>query len=231
MASIGGVYNRTERRHWRTLRTLVWLGIILVIATGMSGCSGCRKSPPKTLEELEKELAQKKEKPKDPFEAKRLVTQPAGGTSAGVKSTSAELTAEELNDRESAGRLCKVGHWTGVSWENVIANDYDFMGEMEIAANDVKGQRLPLPATPYNLTTARQAALPKGQPKIFDSVLYVPPNTPKAFISCRLERFQGRRHRPGTGIARAKHAFVPISLHRFGPGARSNMVFLIIFTR
>ncbi len=81
MASIGGVYNRGERRHWRTLRALVWLGIILVIATGMSGCSGCRKSPPKTLEELEKELAQKKEKPKDPFEAKRLVTQPAGGTS------------------------------------------------------------------------------------------------------------------------------------------------------
>jgi hypothetical protein len=62
---------------------------------------------------------------------------------------------------------------------------------MEIAANDVKGQGLPLPATPYNLTTARQAALSKGQAKIFDSVLFVPPHTPKAFISCRLNASRG----------------------------------------
>jgi hypothetical protein len=167
-----------------------------VLATGVSGCRGCRKPNVKTLEEEEKELAQKKEKSKDPFEAKRLVTQPAGGKSdegksGKGKSAGGELSAEEFNDRESAERLYKVGHWTGVSWENVKANDNDFVGEMEIAANDVKGQGLPLPAVPYNLTTARQAALSKGQAKIFDSVLFVPPHTPKAFISCRLNASRG----------------------------------------
>ncbi len=199
MAAIGGVYNRGERRHWRTLRAVMWLGIILVLATGVSGCRGCRKATTKTQEEVEKELAQKKEEPKKPFQSERLVTQPAGGTSdmgksGKEKSTGGILTGKEFDDRESVERSYKAGHWTGVSWENVKANDYDFVGEMEIAATDVKGPPLPLPATPYYLTTARQAALPKGQAKIFDSVFYVPPNaidTPKAYISCRLNASRG----------------------------------------
>jgi hypothetical protein len=191
MAAFGGVYKGRERKHGRMLRVALWLGIFLVLATGFSGCNGCRKDPPKTLEELEKELAKKKEEPKKPFEAKRLITQPASGKPAVKKSTSEKPIGGDLADRESTDRLYKVGHWTGVSWENVKANDSDFVGEMEIAANDVKQQPLPLPATPFELTTARQVALSKGQAKILDSVLYVPPNTRNAFISCRVNASRG----------------------------------------
>jgi hypothetical protein len=177
-------------------RVAIWLGIILVIATAVPGCGGCRKDPAKILEEAEKELAKKNEEPKKPFEAKRLITQPASGKSASKKSTSEKSTGVNLlsgesADRESTDRLYKVGHWTGVSWENVRSNDNDFVGEMEIAANDAKQQPLPLPATPFELTMARQVALPKGQSKILDSVLYVPPNTRNIFISCRVNASRG----------------------------------------
>ncbi len=178
---------------------LVCLGLILALASGTSGCGGCRKAPTKTLEDLEKDAAKKKEEPKKPFESKRLVTQPAGGASLAAKSgagksSGTSSTPEELDDRDSAERLYKPGHWTGVSWENVQANEADFVGEMEIQATDVKGPPLPLPATPYYLTIARQAALPKGQAKIFDSVFYVPPNASnpsKAYMSCRLNASRG----------------------------------------
>jgi hypothetical protein len=194
MTAIGGFHSCKRQRHSRSLCATTWLGIVLVIAAAASGCSGCRKSPIKSLEEQkkEKESDKEKEKPKDPFEAKRLVTQPAGGnidagkSGKGQSSAGKEPRIEDFSDPDSAERLCKVGHWTGIAWENVKANERDFVGVMEISANDVKGQPLPLPAVPYNLTTARQAALPKGQAKVFDSLVYVPPNTPKGFISCRL---------------------------------------------
>ena len=184
------------------------------------------KDPPKTLEELEKELAQKKEKPKDPFEAKRLVTQPAGGTSAGEEIGQGEIDFRGIqpprnsNDRESAGRLCKVGHWTGVSWENVKANDYDFVGEMEIAANDVKGQPLPLPATPYNLTIGQTGGPAQGSGQDIRFGVVCSAQHAQGIYFLPAQCLPGRRHGSGTGIARsAKHAFLSISLHRAGPGA------------
>ena len=199
MAANGGVYVGRRQRHWPRLCALMWLGIILVLAAGTSGCGGCRKAPTKTLEDLEKEAAKKKEEPKKPFESKRLVTQPAGGMidtakSGGGKSSGDSSAPQGIDERESAERAYKVGHWTGVSWENVKANDSDLMGEMEIQATDIKGPPLALPATPYYLTTARQAALPKGQAKIFDSVFYVPPdpsNPAKPYMSCRLNESRG----------------------------------------
>jgi hypothetical protein len=196
MAVLGGIYKGRDQKHWHMLRVAIGLGLILALSAAMPGCSGCRKDPPKTLEELEKELAKKKEEPKKPFEAKRLITQPASGKSADKKTATEKLDRGNLFGVDSTGmesidRLYKVGHWTGVTWENVRSNDSDFVGEMEIAANDAKQQPLPLLATPFELTMARQVALPKGQTKILDSLMYVPPNARNAFISCRVYASRG----------------------------------------
>jgi len=171
MAAIGGIDRGGKQRRWHMLRAILCIVFILLLASGIPGCRGCRKDTTKTPEEEEKELAKKKEKPKDPFQAKRLIAQPTSG--------------------KLAGTWCKVGHWTGVSLEGAKANDYDFVGKMELAVYDGKQQPLPLPATPFELTSARQAALPKGQAKVLDSVFYVPPNTREAFISCRLNASRG----------------------------------------
>ena len=173
MAAIGGFDTGRERRRWRVLRAIVCFGLILLTAAGTPGCSGCRKDAVKTPEEEEKELAKKKEKPKDPFEARRLIAQPSAG--------------------KQAGTWCKAGHWTGVSLEDAKANDYDFVGDMEIAAYSVKQKPIPLPATPYELTTSRQAALPKGQSKVLDSVLFVPSDGLDAVVSCKLNASRGGR--------------------------------------
>jgi hypothetical protein len=181
-------------------RALVCILLILCTAV-MPGCGGCRKDAAKTPEELAKELDKKKEKPKEPFEAKRLVTQPASGKPASKESAGKQPTDKKSADkvlagmdasgRESFDAICKVGHWTGVSLESAVANDYDFVGEMEVGAQDANSQWLPLQATPYDLIISRQAALPKGQVKNLDSVLFVPPNSSIAYPLCRLNASRG----------------------------------------
>jgi hypothetical protein len=190
----------------RVQRSLVCILLILCTAVLMPGCSGCRKDAAKTPDELEKELAKKKEKPKEPFEAKRLVTQPVSGKTASKESTGKQSASKEsvakdsaskdspsrdATGRESYDAICKVGHWTGVSLESAVANDYDFVGDMEVMALDGKLQPMPLPASPFNLTIFRLAALPKGQPKTLDSVLYIPPDAKESIISCRLNASRG----------------------------------------
>jgi hypothetical protein len=151
--------------------------LILLLLVLLPGCGGCRQPPEKTPEEIEKELLEKKrkeaEKPKPDFEANRVTTRPPSG--------------------QPVGSWYKPGHWTSAVLENARANNFDFVGEMEVEIGGEKGQPLPLLASPFELTVSRDIALPKGQAKALESLFFVPPANRPASVSCRLNGNRGGR--------------------------------------
>ncbi|MCC6124729.1 MAG: hypothetical protein IT426_07195 [Pirellulales bacterium] len=147
------------------------------VLLALPGCSGCTKDPATLQKELEKEEAERKkkeaEKPKPDFETRGLSTQPS--------------------TRQSLANGCKPGHWTSAALLDAKANNFDFLGDMDIRVDDGQSHLLPLLAMPYELATTRQVALPKGQSKSFDSVLFVPQNAQKANADCKLNARGGGR--------------------------------------
>ena len=169
-----------NRSGWRGLVVLV-----LAIATvSVPGCGGCRKSQPKSLEELlqeeEEKQARLREKEKPPFEMQNLVSQPY--------ETKPERPQEPKADR------CwyKPGHWTAVTVP-AKANHDDFHGELETTVVDKADNLVPLFGMPFTMSGSRAAALPKGQLKVFESVLYVPSGNVESRINSRIsDRESGR---------------------------------------
>ncbi len=149
----------------------------------LPGCGGCRQAPdkPKTPEELEKELLERKkreeEAKKPDFQAKFLISRPPTGSSSEVQ----------------IGSWYKPGHWTCVSLEEVKANHFDLLGELELTPIDNSLAPLPLHKSPYRLSVRRDVALSKGQAKSLESLLLVPPGSPSASVSYHLS--EGRSGR------------------------------------
>ena len=75
--------------------------------------------------------------------------------------------------------------------DDVKANNFDFLGDLDLEVRDEKAQ-LPLFATPFELTVSRQVALPKGQPKSLDSVFFLPQNAQRSSLQCKLSGRSGR---------------------------------------
>ena len=93
------------------------------------------------------------------------------------------------------------------------ANNFDFLGDMDIEMQDGQSHPLPLLATPFELTTSRQIALPKGQAKMFDSVFFVPQNAQK--IDGRLQSLRPRRRSDGGRNAACFVARMPSYQYHF----------------
>jgi len=150
------------------------------MAAALPGCSGCRKSPAQRKQEAEERrrkeaeirARKEREKPKPNFEVSRLVTQP--------------------DSNRPPGSFYKPGHWTSTALA-AKANNFDFLGNLEVIQVGEKQTPVPLPAVPFRLTTARQVALPKRQPKAFESVIYVPATAVPVSASCRLSYRRGGR--------------------------------------
>ena len=144
------------------LCSLLGFGVLLALP----GCGGCRKKPAETIEERQKRLAKEleKKKKKPNFESLEGTEQPPRLTTRpGNRSRSQRFQA-----------AYKPGHWTSTTL-SIRANNFDFVGNLEIATTGPDGSRVPLPNTEFDLTTSRQVALPKRQPRIIESVLFVPP--------------------------------------------------------
>jgi hypothetical protein len=156
----------------------------LAMLAAVPGCGGCRKESPQAKKEREKKEAEerakkKKEQPKPDFEVGRLTARPTSS-----------LPAERT---EPLGAAYKPGHWTAVTLE-AKANNFNFVGDLEIVATDGRGTPLPLEGTPFDLTTSCQVTLGKGQrPKPFESLLFVPPTHPLPVGTCRLNSRKGGR--------------------------------------
>jgi hypothetical protein len=138
----------------------------LTLAATLPGCGGCRKDLPQAPKDTEKkeaeELAKKeKPKPKPDFQTRGLRTRPYGGPA--------------LEGFYGAGQPYKPGHWTSITLEEARTNNFDFLGELEIWPADKRSNPVPLIAAPFELAVSRDVALPKGQPKFFESLLFVPP--------------------------------------------------------
>ncbi|MCA9270529.1 MAG: hypothetical protein KDA41_18735, partial [Planctomycetales bacterium] len=67
----------------------------------------------------------------------------------------------------------KPGHWASVR-QPARANNFNFNGDLLTAATDSSGRPLNLERTLYRLQMTRPAALPKGQTKQLESLVFVP---------------------------------------------------------
>ncbi|MBN2290831.1 MAG: hypothetical protein JXM70_00310, partial [Pirellulales bacterium] len=133
-------------------RSLFILILFAVFLAGLPGCSGCRKDNGEDQTAAEKEK-KKKKKPENDFEVKQ--------------------PAPEPSDHETAICWYKPGHWTSVTLD-AKTNNFDLVGSLEVTLSDREGREIPLHGQPYSLVESRDVALPKGQPKILHSTLFVP---------------------------------------------------------
>ncbi len=168
-----------DRRRMLTAR---WVAFVLCfgVVVSLPGCGGCScRKKPKTQEELDREKAElerrlraEREKQKPPLEVAFLVSQP----------------------HASKAKTCwyKPGHWTAAVL-SAKANHDDILADLEIAVTDGQGRPIGLTGVAYTLSTVRTIALPKKQPKQFDSRLFVPVATEKARGSVRITSRQGGR--------------------------------------
>ena len=172
-----------------TLRDSLWRHGILPLAMlclllALPGCRGCRHT--ETAEEVEKREAEErakkeKEKPKEDFQAKGPVAWPCGQYS---------LTEGNVL---GPGNYLKPGHWTSIVLAEAKMNNFDFLGDWELTLVDRHNggdEEVPVPDTPYTMTTTRGVALPKGQAKTLESLLWVPPGPREVGMTYQL---RGRR--------------------------------------
>ena len=130
----------------------------------LPGCGGCRKTPQQLQAEREKReaerLARERQKKKPDVELGKLVSLPC----------------------ESNADFCeyKPGHWTATTLP-AKANNFDVLGDLEMTVVDRRDRPIGLLGMPYTSTGSREVAMPKGQAKLLQSVLYVPPTGLDAF--------------------------------------------------
>ncbi len=155
--------------------------LALSVAVGTPGCwSKTSKQARKDLEKLKKQ-----EKPKPPFDAVQVVTEPNERTFVPRKPTE-EVDEEEGKTNHSGlpevgededilalrGHV-KPGHWTGVL-VTTTANEADFVGELASAPRNSAQQPVELESSRFYLQTSRPAALPKEQQKTLETMFFVP---------------------------------------------------------
>ena len=130
------------------------------------------------LEELKK-----KKKPKEPFDRLQVVTEPNEKAFIAPKpkkedelgELTPEAPEEKVEDLEFAlRRYIKPGHWTGVL-VTTTANNFDFGGELVSQPQDSSHQPIDWTNSAFRVSTARPAALAKGQRKTLETLFFAPP--------------------------------------------------------
>lgn len=165
-----GVTHQVLQPHRSGLFVRSLLLFLLASLVVLPGCGSCSSGPPKTAEELaeeakklkEEEAKKKKEEKKPDFVFGRLTLQP--GT------------------RGAPSIFMKPGHWISAV-QSAKANNFDFLGEMDAAIVNQEGEPIDLDRTPFRISTARPAALVKGQEKYLDMTVFVPHAMRRARLS------------------------------------------------
>ena len=179
----------------RLARCWLCLAVCVALLVSLPGCGGCRRTAkPQTPEEFEKELAERREKArkkkkKPNFEVSPLVSLP----------------------HEPKAKSCwyKPGHWTSTTLA-AKANNFNVLGDLELTVLDSDGVAVGMVGMPFTLATSRPVALPKGQPKTFESVLLVPPTGQPAHVKCRINARKG-----GRGMHEIRHSLAHMPSYQY----------------
>ncbi len=183
--------NDIQRTGQRWFVVAICLLLAGLTAATVPGCGGCRNNKKtaaqkkKEEEERRKKEEEQKKKKKPDFEVGSLMGRPRSGLPS---DTQLQL-----------GPPYKPGHWTPATLA-VKTNHYDFLGDLDLVVTDSSQKPLPLLGMPYQLSVSRPVALTKGQAKLFESAVYVPPQGRRAWVSCRL-----RARRGGREMLRVQH--------------------------
>lgn len=183
-------------------RYAVYLVFCLLLLTVFPGCGGCWSWRPwrsKTLEELEKEREEiakreeEKKKRKEDFVPGPVVAYPYVSRLIEFEGPRPKNRDLEQSLLSEINCLYKPGHWTGVTFA-AKANNFDFVGDLEIGVLNQDGGPMLLPGMPFSWTGWRTIALPKGQAKVCDAAVFIPSPGANARLDCAIHA-KNRGHR------------------------------------
>jgi hypothetical protein len=157
------------------------LGLALLGSSCLVGCGGCTQQTP-----AQKAAQEKKQREQEEVEAakKKLEAEKKEPFVIGMLTPLLSETLTSVEDSASL-RLAKPAHWTATV-QPIKANLDDFDGRITLAAVDAKSRPLPLPHTPFEMTSGRPAVLAKGRTKRVESELLTPGQTSRLQVSSEL---------------------------------------------
>jgi hypothetical protein len=149
--------------------------------TCLTGCGGCTKQTPaqqaaKKQKDAEAELEARRKKLEEEKKKQPFLVQPL-----------TPMLSEELvsTDEGASLRLTKPGHWT-TTVQATRANLDNFEGRITCTVVDGRGRPVPLPHTPYHMTSSRPAVLVKGRTKRVENEVLVPSDSNRVQIRTTL---------------------------------------------
>ena len=166
------------------------------------GCRGCRHEETTQDEQEAKERERAKlaeEKPKPDFEPAQSAIQPG-----------------EFSPTLGGRSFYKPGHWMCATLATKT-NNFDFVGELDLSVTGHEGTPGGLVATPFELSSVRPIALPKGQAKTFEAAIFFPADGHKAQASYRIQA-----HRGGYDRLEARDLLTVMPAHQY---------FLVVWAR
>ncbi len=110
----------------------------------------------------------------EPNEKVFIAPKPPKEDELGTLETAAPSIEAEQDTEFALRRYMKPGHWTGVL-VTTTANNFDFGGELTSEPRDSSQQLLDWDNSAFRVSTARPAALAKGQRKTLESIFFAPP--------------------------------------------------------
>ncbi|MEZ6096127.1 MAG: hypothetical protein R3C03_18195 [Pirellulaceae bacterium] len=147
----------------------IWcvLACIVVITPGCGGCVTNDSSQDQSSVSEDDTKSDKDKKPKQDYEAKSAVLYPG-----------------EFADEATRNRI-KPGHWVTGAFRG-IANNADASGELIVSGSGSSGNVERVPGTRFGVQSSRPASLPKGQEKLFETLVMLPyRQSPAPTVSAR----------------------------------------------
>jgi hypothetical protein len=167
------------------------LCLVLLGTTCLTGCGGCSQQTPaqqaaKKQKDAEAELEARRKKLEEEKKKEPFLIQPL-----------TPLLSEELvsTDEGASLRLTKPGHWT-TTVQAVKANLDNFEGRITSTVVDGRSRPVPLPHTPYQMTSSRPAVLAKGRTKRLENEVLIPGEAKRVQVTSQLTHRNGSEANP-----------------------------------